>query len=403
MGSFRSLLFTGAACALVLQVSAAEKPLPKGTLPKDVKVPNDTTLAVYLPPGELDNRFYVSSFNIWADPGKALDDARRELGGRFFTHTLAVNFDSTEPYGLLLDLDPKWSLEKGMLKLELQYNVFGPDAKQLLTGTQSQTVGLNSPGLMGGFPNAAMRVTQLVMVDVLRELRPTAEKFPASGKLSDIRRDLLVDRTKPASTGTAFYINKTGQLMTAAHVLRDCLVLEAMKDGQAIPVTQRISSDLLDLAVVDTGQATDHALPLRIGQELMLGEAVTNVGFPLQGILAASPNLTRGNVSARGGLKGSVGIFQFSAPIQPGASGGPVVSDGGELLGVTVGTLNAAALIKDGLLPQNVNFALDARYAAMFLRNSSIEFAEVPANPKGDMRTANDAALGAVVQLNCYQ
>jgi hypothetical protein len=398
----RSLLFIGA-CALALHIAAAEKPLPKGTLPKDVKVPSDATLAVYLPPGELRNRFYVSSFNIWADPGKALDDARRELGGRFFTQSVPVDFTSPNTYGLLLDLDPKWSLDKGMLKLELQYNVFGPDAKQLLTGTQSHTVGLNSPGLLGGFPNAAMRATQLVMVDVMRELRPTAEKFPASGKLSDINRELLVDRTKPASTGTAFYVNKSGQLMTAAHVLRDCLVLEAMKDGKAIPVTQRVSSDLLDLAVVDTGQPTDKALPLRVGQEMMLGEAVTNVGFPLQGILAASPNLTRGNVSAQGGMKGSVGLFQFSAPIQPGASGGPVVSDGGELLGITVGTLNAAALIKEGLLPQNVNFALDARYAAMFLRNASVEFAEVAANPKGDMRTANDAALGAVVQLNCYQ
>jgi S1-C subfamily serine protease len=98
-----------------------------------------------------------------------------------------------------------------------------------------------------------------------------------------------------------------------------------------------------------------------------------------------------------------VGLFQFSAPIQPGASGGPVVSDGGELLGVTVSTLNAAALIRAGLLPQNVNFALEAKYAAMFLRNSHVDFTEVPANAKGDMKTANDAALGAVVQLSCYQ
>jgi S1-C subfamily serine protease len=114
---------------------------------------------------------------------------------------------------------------------------------------------------------------------------------------------------------------------------------------------------------VDSGKPTDRALPLRIGQTITLGEGVTNVGYPLQGLLADSPNLTRGNVSARAGMKGSVGLFQFSAPIQPGSSGGPVVSDGGELLGVTVSSLNAAALIKDGLLPQNVNFALEAKYA----------------------------------------
>jgi hypothetical protein len=80
-----------------------------------------------------------------------------------------------------------------------------------------------------------------------------------------------------------------------------------------------------------------------------------------------------------------------------------VVSDGGELLGVTVSSLNAGALIKEGLLPQNVNFALEARYAAMFLRDSHIDFVEVAPRQNGTMSIANDAALGAVVQLSCYQ
>lgn len=381
---------------------AAESPLPKGVqLPKDVQVPNDTVIAVYLPGSELRSRFYVDAFGVWAEPGKALDDARRELGQRLFTQVLPVDFVTDGAYGLLLDIDPKWSVEQGSLRLEMRYKVYGADAQQLLEGTHAQSVGLNSPSLLGGFANAALRATQAVMLEVLRQLRPSAAKFPPAALLSAIDRELLVDRSKPVSTGTAFYVNESGQLMTAAHVLRDCLIIEAQKDGRAFPVKLRAASDLLDLAIVDSGEPTEKSLPLRAGQELVLGEAVTNVGFPLQGILAASPNLTRGNVSARAGLKGSVGLFQFSAPIQPGASGGPVVSDGGELLGVAVGTLNAAALIKEGLLPQNVNFALEARYAAMFMRNAGVQFDEVAPGTAGDMRTANDAALGAVVQLSC--
>ena len=406
MQSFPRLLIVSAALAIMVQATAgaADSALPKGVqLPKDVKVPNDTALAIYLPASDLNNRFYVSSLGIWAEPGKALEDARRELGPRYFTQMIPVDFASDHSYGLLLAINPKWKVDKGNLQLEMHYKVLGSDAQQLLEGSQSQSVGLHSSGPLGGFPNAALRVTQLVMVDVLRKLQPSAAKFPASAQLSAINRETLVARAAPVSTGTGFYINKSGQLMTAAHVLRDCLIIEAQKDGQKFPVQRHAVSDLLDLAVVDTGQATDKALPLRAGQELMLGEAVSNVGFPLQGILAAAPNLTRGNVSARAGLKGSVGLFQFSAPIQPGASGGPVVSDGGELLGVTVGTLNATALITEGLLPQNVNFALEARYAAMFLRNSNVEFTEVTPASGGDMRTANNAALGAVVQLSCYQ
>jgi S1-C subfamily serine protease len=390
-------------CLLSGGTAAAASPPYDGQLPKDVKVPNDAAVAIYLPSAALKYRFYVSTLGIWAEPGRSLEDARREIGARYFTQAEPADFASDASYGLFIDLEPKWSYEKLNLKLEIHYRVYGPDASKLLDGTESQTVGINSSGMLGGFPNAANRVTQLVLLDVLRQLHPNAARFPATAHLAALNRDLVIDRTRPVSTGTAFYINKTGQLMTAAHVVRDCLVLEAQKDGKVIPVKLSASSDMLDLAIVDSGQPSEHALPLRIGEETTLGEPVTNVGYPLQGILSSSPNLTRGNVSARGGLKGSQGIFQFSAPVQPGSSGGPVVSDGGELLGITVGTLNAAALIQQGLLPQNVNFALDARYAAKFLHQAKVDFSEVTPNTKGDMRTANEAALASVLQLSCYE
>ncbi len=402
----RWILATAACASLIGMTSAyaSNKPLPNGlVLPKDVGVPNDTVLAVYIPANDLKLRSYSSMAGIWVDPGKALATARQEVGARYFSKVLPVDLNSSDTYGLLLAIDAKWNVDKGDLKLDLNYRVFAADGTQVLEGKETQTTGFNSGGIAGGFLNDALHGMQLVMIDVLKGLLPNAAKFPATAQLSAINKESLANKTEPVRTGTAFYINKSGQMMTAAHVLRDCLIIEGEKDGKKFSVSEHASSDLLDLAIGDSGNNTDKALPLRIGEELMLGEAVTNVGYPLQGLLASSPNLTRGNVSARAGLNGSVGLFQFSAPIQPGSSGGPVVSDGGELLGVTVSTLNAAALIREGLLPQNVNFALEARYAAMFMRKSHIDFIEVPANTKGDMKTANDAALASVIQLSCYQ
>jgi S1-C subfamily serine protease len=395
--------------ALLPAAFAAKSALPKGVkLPKDVKIPNDTPVAIYLPANDLGTRFYVSSIGAWAYPGTSLDDARRDLGGQLFPQMKAVSLaDSGRfaegDYGLLVAINPTWNIANGQLSLTMDYKVYDGSAKKVLEGSQMQSVALHSPGTLGGFPNAALRTTRLVLVDVLVKLKPNAAKYPAAAQMASIDRELLIDRKKAVNTGTAFYINKSGQMITAAHVLRDCLVLEAQKDGVTIPLKLNASSNLLDLAVVDSGKPTDRALPLRVGQTLTLGEGVTNVGYPLQGLLADSPNLTRGNVSARAGMKGSVGLFQFSAPIQPGSSGGPVVSDGGELLGITVSSLNAAALIKDGLLPQNVNFALEAKYAAMFLRDSHIDFVEVKPKADGSMTIANEAALGAVLQLSCYQ
>jgi serine protease Do len=130
---------------------------------------------------------------------------------------------------------------------------------------------------------------------------------------------------------------------------------------------------------------------------------VIEVGFPLSGVLAGSPNVTRGNISSREALAGGLGQFQFSAPVQPGSSGGPVVSESGELLGVTVGSLGVTALIQRGVLPQNVNFALDARYAASFLDRYKIVYVSVPRGRSPDAHAATEAILPAVVPVSCYQ
>lgn len=404
MSPGRWLLCLGFICAVVGTASGAETQFRKSLkLPPDVTVPSDAALAVYMPVHDLEQRFYSSVAGIWLEPGAALDQARSEMGLRLFKQIIPVDLETDDRYGLLLAVNPKWSIEKGTLRLEMRYRVLDGGGKELLAGEETDSGNVNAANLAGAFHAVALKVTKTVYADVLRELKPTAEKFPASAQLAAIDATALVDRSEPATSGTAFYINKQGQLMTAAHVLNDCLVIEARQDAHTFPVKRVASSDLLDLAIVESGVPTDKSLALRKGQQLTLGEAVTNVGYPLQGILSASPNLTRGNVSASGGLKGSQGIFQFSAPIQPGSSGGPVVSDNGELLGVTVGTLNASVLIERGLLPQNVNFALDARYAAMFMRKANIQFDEVESSGPGDIQVANAAALGAVVQLSCYQ
>ena len=164
------------------------------------------------------------------------------------------------------------------------------------------------------------------------------------------------------------------------------------------------SSALLDIAVLDSGKPRETAIPLRQGHGIELGESVSSVGYPLSGLLGDSPNLTRGNISASKGLHGSLGMFQFSAPIQPGNSGGPIVSDHGELLGMAVSTLNATRLVEAGHIPQNINFALDGRHVARFLEREGVPFQTLPPpSGTGSMQTANRAALSNTVQLNCYQ
>ncbi|MDG5900801.1 trypsin-like peptidase domain-containing protein [Shewanella xiamenensis] len=378
--------------------------LPKGVvLNKAITLPVDVSVAYYLPHSQLNNRFYLEKWNIWVDPGKSLSDGVKDGFGAYFSNAKLLDRTQASQYGLLIDIDPEWKFESGKAEMIMSYRVFNGSDKPIREGQKSFKADIGYLGDGLGLYNAALRATQLVIVDVLNTLTPSASSYPAQYAMKDVSANLLANMQKPVSTGTGFYINPQGQIVTAAHVLKNCMVTQVNVGGKSFDAAVEASSTLLDLAVVSTGTPVEQYLPLRKGTEIFLGEAITNVGYPLQGLLAASPNLTRGNISSREALKGAVGQFQFSAPIQPGSSGGPVVSDGGELLGITVSTLNVTSLRESGALPQNVNFALDAKYAARFLDKYRISYQSVEPNMKGDIRTANAAALGAVVQLNCYQ
>jgi S1-C subfamily serine protease len=404
----RLLLMLALASLSSLSIAAtntkAPSPLPKGvTLPKGMTLPNGTTVAAYIPAARRKNRFYVAAGGFWAQPGRALEDSATATLQGFFNNSFLAALGETRPYGLLLVLHPELKFDQGNITTHLSYRAYDAADKLVLEGKQSGEAPMGDLSSGAGFYRSATKAMQLVLVDVVTKLTPDPMKFAATGTLGDIDVSLLVNREQQVASGTGFYINASGQVLTAAHVVDGCVVVDVKRDGVAIPGRVVASSHLLDVAVIETGKPIERFLPLRKGQEIVLGEGITNVGYPLQKMLAASPNLTRGNVSSRGALEGSVGQFQFSAPIQPGSSGGPVVSDGGELLGVTVGTLNAAKLAESGVLPQNVNFALDARYVAQFLHKHGVAFTETEPNFKGDMRTANDAALSTVLSLSCYQ
>jgi S1-C subfamily serine protease len=59
--------------------------------------------------------------------------------------------------------------------------------------------------------------------------------------------------------------------------------------------------------------------------------------------------------------------MQISVPIQPGSSGGPLVSEAGELVGIVLSSAAAEYFLEQtGTLPQNVSWAIrTAGVAAM--------------------------------------
>jgi S1-C subfamily serine protease len=129
-----------------------------------------------------------------------------------------------------------------------------------------------------------------------------------------------------------------------------------------------------DLALLKANARPDKVAALRLTPRL--GEAVEAFGYPLADLLSTSGNFSLGNISALSGLADDSRYLQISVPVQPGNSGGPLLDQHGNVVGVVSEKLSARFVMRTkGDIPENVNFAVKASVAADFLQTNDIKFA----------------------------
>lgn len=204
-----------------------------------------------------------------------------------------------------------------------------------------------------------------------------------------------------AGTGTGFYVNRQGHVLTNAHVVAKCRELTVSRQGSApIPASVVKADASNDLAVLIAAPSPAVAT-FRAGRPVRAGEAVVAYGFPLTGTLSSGGTVTNGTINALSGLRDDSRYLQISAPVQPGNSGGPLLDTGGNVVGVVTSSLGGRFARTTGSLPQNINFALKADVARTFL-----EAAGVPVETTGGGRELStpdigEKARGFAVLIDC--
>ena len=84
--------------------------------------------------------------------------------------------------------------------------------------------------------------------------------------------------------------------------------------------------------------------------------AIACIGFPIVDIQGFSPKVTRGEISSMNGAGDDPKRWQISAPVEPGNSGGPLLDECGNVVGIVVSKLSPE-------IAQNVNYATKSTYA----------------------------------------
>ena len=200
-----------------------------------------------------------------------------------------------------------------------------------------------------------------------------------------------------STTGTGFVVTTDGYVLTNRHVVDNCGSVTVHHRGAAVIKEVDETNDLALLKM----QGSTVAATFR-STSPDLGEAVYALGFPYSGVLGPGVNFTGGLISSLSGIGNDSRYLQFSAAVQPGNSGGPLVDANGLIVGVVSARLADIEMLKaSGSLPQNVNFAIRGDLAAGFLRANGI--APVVVEPKSPLSTSSIAshAQAYTVQVVC--
>ncbi|MGD0199199.1 MAG: trypsin-like peptidase domain-containing protein [Bryobacteraceae bacterium] len=197
--------------------------------------------------------------------------------------------------------------------------------------------------------------------------------------------------------GTGFVVAPDGLIATNFHVV----------DGAYAASVILANGDIYDAVfVADADRRKDLVLikikalnlrPAKLGDSdaIQIGQHVVTVGNP-SGLAGSVSDGIMSGVRQLVGMK----ILQITAPISPGSSGGPLLNDAGEVIGVTQATLAG----------QNLNFAVPVNYLKPlinFLNQSQLttlaafnagalkSAAAKPAKPKADQSASNTTLDGA--------
>ncbi len=176
----------------------------------------------------------------------------------------------------------------------------------------------------------------LSVAEVYQTLLPSVVRIETNGRTAGTSMN-------QSATGTGVIANADGTILTALHVVEGAQQIRiSYADGSSTTATVAAADSKQDIAMLTPAKLPETLVPAVLGGGAQVGDDVVAIGNPL-GLTATT---TSGVVSGLSRVMnretgGDIsGLIQFDAAVNPGSSGGPLLNDRGQVIGIVIALAN---------------------------------------------------------------
>lgn len=212
----------------------------------------------------------------------------------------------------------------------------------------------------------SFRISHRVFADTSggKEMIKTAKSLFKGYPLSEICKNDESFKKNQVASGTAFFINNKGHLLTNNHVVEGCELSKISFKNKDYDAKLIATDKTLDLALLKAKLKPKSFINFSKNGAKKLNKIYV-AGYPLGKGLSDDLKISSGIVSSLKGFEDNSNEIQIDAPINPGNSGGPIINENGDLVAIAV-----SGLAKDQT--EGINFGIKSSSAELFLKSNKV-------------------------------
>jgi len=320
------------------------------------------------------------------------------------------------------DLVSSGSIYKGMSKIQAQKILFGaypgddpflpdggeqyyPDLKKEIIWGYSNNIyyvfkDVTKPQSCGAFVcnygNGTLESWHYNITAAVDSLKSKTKKIVKKEQPKEKKPKIVAgdNEVVPAASGSGFYITSSGYILTNNHVIEGCRKVSLTHNGKEVVANVIATDSKNDLAILKSNVRPNRFYKISQDDPKLLDNVII-AGYPLGKRVSSAIKTSKGSVTSLAGYGDNYSNFQTDAALNQGNSGGPIMDQSGNVIGVAVANFGKQSGV------ESFNFGIKSSTVKTFVSSNDVNFT------KGSKTKLNNEQLSslinnATIYLECW-